>query len=72
MRLEDLYKNILDMEPAERLEFFIKYSNQRTQDLSVVQTKARKPRKGSAKKPKGKTVTVTQEQFALLKSLGLA
>ena len=71
MRFQDLYPNFLDMSESDRVEFFLGYYNRRAIDLTetVVAKVTTQKTRGSGRTDK--KLTVTKDQLALLKQLGL-
>lgn len=71
MKFEELKNNFLSMESSERISFVAAYYEQRDKDISMttVSIKQKRTRKSSGRK--GKTISVTTDQLALMKSLGL-
>jgi len=71
MLLQDLYTNFLDLDDADRLKFMLDYCEKRNIDLketAVVKVPVKKER---GKGRTDKKLTVTKDQLALLKQLGL-
>ena len=71
MLLQDLYTNFLDLDDAQKLEFIQDYCARRNVDLretAVVKVPVKKER---GKGRTDKKITVSKDQLALLKQLGL-
>jgi hypothetical protein len=73
MKLPQMYPNFLSLSEEQRTQFIEIYSEQRYRDLDVVisQPKTPRPKSPSIPKLKAGKITVTQDQFTLLKKLGL-
>jgi hypothetical protein len=76
--LEQLRPNLLELPYEEALHLFTEYYHKRERDLTLIQitptTTARKAKASNSTAPKAKkekTVTVSSDQLALLKKLGL-
>jgi hypothetical protein len=70
MKFEELKPNFLSMGSQERLIFMFEYAEKRNKDIEMLLVNVTQKKKG-VKKGKGKMVSVTGEQLALLKALGL-
>lgn len=80
-KLEELAPPFHTLSKQEQFDFIVKYREIRLHDLTTVpefelskQAKVKTPKEKKEKKPKAgkEKVTVTAEQLALLKQLGLA
>ena len=74
MKFENLYKNLLTMTESERLEFFIGYTQQRAFDIAnsaVIKESTKQEKSENKAISRGKKVSLSTEQYELLKKLGL-
>lgn len=71
MRFEDLYPNFLSMSESEQLSFFTDYYSRRTIDLSQTVIAKVPVKKERGKGKTEKKISLTKEQFELMKKLGL-
>jgi hypothetical protein len=67
MRLENLYSNFGLMSPEDQLNFIINYRLRREEDLSTTSISYKAARIPASKN----TITLTEEEKALMKLLGL-
>ena len=71
MKLEDMKRNLIDMEHEERYAFLLSYFEVRNKVLQEVQVKMNTRKSPGEGKKKEKLVTVSSNQLTLLKQLGL-
>lgn len=71
MKFEQLYPNFLTISDEERFEFFSNYYHRRSIDLTETLVAKVTTKKERTKGKTEKKITVSKDQFALLKQLGL-
>lgn len=71
MKFEQLYPNFLTISDEERFEFFSDYYHRRSIDLTETLVAKVTTKKERTKGKTEKKITVSKDQFALLKQLGL-
>jgi hypothetical protein len=71
MKFEQLYPNFLSLSDEERFEFFSDYYHRRSIDLTETLVAKVTTKKERTKGKTEKKITVSKDQFALLKQLGL-